>query len=514
MKFKNILETLLTEASKKDVLIKKLGVKEDQAEALSKVVGPLSVFFAYKILEKYEKDYYRDISDERKNEITSKMSAPERFALVNGSNSFTRERNKLRGIMDWVRVALAGNIKPYDQLTFDELYDESERWHESLGAGESKFDYKEDNEIVIDFRKDGQGYYWVNLGVGNCPDEAERMGHCASSRGVLYSLRSFKNIENDHTLNKSHLTASIDSNGSLLQLKGQKNSKPTNEYHTLIMPLFYMKDGEEYLIDNIGYEYDSSRDFKFSDLTSDEVTKLYSDRPELFKNRQEQKLLKSLGLIQSTALNYNFTFFIPAKRAEEYVRGELTNIVDDILMGDTWSMWDNFQYADWKSAIEYHIDKANTEKIINMLRNSEGFDESLDLENLIEECDDTDEIKNAIRSAVNDAEADDYSSYLYNELKNVFAEYGNVTSMNDEGVTIDIELENLIEDSGIGDEELDEIRERCEDNDGNLDPECLFIELVSEGYIEKPKFDVDDRWYPSVENNYFNEILNDRLNEI
>jgi len=57
MKFRNLLENILTEASKKDVLINKLGIKEDQANILSTITGPLSVFFAYKILEMYEVGY-------------------------------------------------------------------------------------------------------------------------------------------------------------------------------------------------------------------------------------------------------------------------------------------------------------------------------------------------------------------------------------------------------------------------------------------------------------------------
>ena len=49
MKFKNIVENLLIEASKTDTLVKKLGVNEYNAEALAKIAGPLSIFFAYKI---------------------------------------------------------------------------------------------------------------------------------------------------------------------------------------------------------------------------------------------------------------------------------------------------------------------------------------------------------------------------------------------------------------------------------------------------------------------------------
>ena len=502
MKFKNLISSLLVEASKKDILINKLGVNEYNANALSEVAGPLSVFFAYKILEKYEKNAGRDISKDIK----------ERMGLVNGSNSFIRERDKLRGIMDWVRVGLAGNVKPYQELTFDELYDESEIWHESLGIGDSKIDYIEENPIILDFRKGNEGYYWADLGVGKCPDEAERMGHCGTTRGNLYSLRSFRNIENNHTLNTSHLTASVDGSGDLLQLKGPKNTKPPKELHPLILPLLYVKKGEKYLIYSFGYEYNSPNDFKLSDLTDDEVKKIYSDRPELFDGRQEKKLLRSLGLIDSVKTDYKFTLTIPVKYASDYIRGELKDTVSDILMGDTWQYWDNYQYADWEASIQYHIDEENTQKIINMLRNSEGFDETLSLADLIRECDDTEEIRSALRSATNDAEAQDYESHLYRELESSFQELGEVISMNDEGVVIDVDLEALISSNNIDDETIDEIAERCDDNFSNA--ECMFEELLSEGYIEKPRFDVDSRWYPSIDNNNFNEILNDRLNEI
>lgn len=513
MKFRNLIENILTEASKKDILIKKLGIKESEANILSSITGPLAVFFAYKILEKYEVDYYSDLAPERKKVVLAQKSAPERFALFNGSNSASNQRDKLRSIMDWVRVALNGNINTYKELSFDDLYDESERWHESLGVGDSKIDYKEENEVIIDFRKNDEGYYWVDLGGTNCPDEAERMGHCARSRGNLYSLRSYKKIENNHTLNKSHLTASIDGDGSLLQLKAQKNSKPTNEYHALIVPLFYFKENDDFLINSFGYEYNSSNDFKLTDLTNEEVTKLYSDRPEIFKGRQEIKLLKSLGLISSEAINYKFRLNISVRDAEDFLRGEMTNIVNDILIGDTWKFWDNYEYADWKSAIQYDIDQENSNKIVDMLRNSEGFNSELSLIEMIEEFDETDEIKSALRSAINDAESQDYENYLYKQLEEAFSEYGTVVSLNDEGVVIDVDLEDLISSNRISDEEVDELNERCE-GDGGFDAECLFTELLGDGYIEKPRFDADDRWYPSIDRNNFNEILNDRLNEI
>lgn len=514
MKFRNIVEDLLTEASKKDVLINKLGVNEYNANALAEVAGPLAIFFAYKILEKYEAEYY-DTADRAKEIIKrNQISIQNRMALVNGSNSFVRERDKLRSIMDWVRVALGGNIKAYENLSFMEMFDESERWHESLGVGDSKIDYKEENEVIIDFRKDGEGYYWVDLGTSNCPEEAERMGHCGRTRGNIYSLRSFKKIENNHTLNRSHLTASIDSDGDLLQLKGQKNSKPTNEYHKLILPLFYFKDDGEFLITGIGYEYNSEHDFKFSDLTEDEIKKLYSDRPELFSGRQEIRLLKKMGLITTQNIDYHFQLNIHPKYVENFLRGDHAGSAEDILLGNTWEYWDNFEYADWKYALNNEINEENKEKILSILQrmNSNFNIDGLSLEEIISDFYGGNEIERAIRISVSDAESNDYENYLYKELKNALSEYGTVVSMNDEGVTIDVDLEQLIQ--GINDEEMDEIIERCDNTDSNFDAECVFTELMGDGYIEKPKFNIDDRWYPSVDRDNFNEILNDRLNEI
>lgn len=523
--FKNLLGDLLLEASKKDVLIKKLGVNEYNAEALSEIAGPLSVFFAYKILEKYEVDYYDNLTPERKKEVLSQKSAPDRFALVNGSNSFVNQRNKMRGIMDWVRVGLNGNINPYKNLTFDELYDESERWHESLGVGESKIDYKETHDIIIDFRNKGIGFYWVSLGKTQCPDEAERMGHCARSSGILYSLREYKEAPNNHTFNKSYLTASIDGDGILLQLKGQKNSKPDSEYHPYILALLKYKGNDEYLIDGFGYEYDSKNDFKLSDLTDEEIKKLYEERPELFNSRQNKKLLQSLGLIEKPKRENVFVLSMSPNEVQDFIdgswvirRGTRTDgrkyeidLFETILSGDMWDIWQNYD-ADWSYAVD-SISKENEQKIIEILKKyaGENFDPSLSLSEALEEYDDDNNVRIAISSAVNDAEANEYHNYLYKELKSALEEYGKVIRMDDEKVQVEIDLDNHIDD--VDEETLDDAYERCEDHDGYSDPNCVFQELLG-NYIDKPEVSPDDRWTPWGNDNDFNENLKWRLDEV
>jgi hypothetical protein len=272
-----------------------------------------------------------------------------------------------------------------------------------------------------------------------------------------------------------------------------------------------LKIDDRFLIKSIGYEYNSANDFKIGDLTEDEIKKLYQDRPELFKGRQEYKLLRSIGLVEPVKYGF-FTLTIPPKYAEDYVRGDYSNIVDDVLTGDSWHFWDNSEHVDWKYAIENELNDENISKIISLLKqknpNITGFENLLEL---IEEYDEDNEIKNRIRWSVNDAEADDYQNYLYKNVKNAFEEYGDVVSMNDEGIVISIDLETLISNNNISDEDMDEITERCGDHN---DVECIFNELLGDGYIEKPRLDVDDRWYPDADRNYFNEILNDRLHEI
>lgn len=524
MKLRETLKSVLTEAIKKDILIQKLGVNEYNAEALSKIAGSLSIFFANKILEKFEYAYYDGYVSKSKADV-AKMDIKERMALVNGSNAFVRQGGKLTSIMDWVTVGLNGNIKPYRELTFDELYSESERWHESLGVGDSKIDYKETNHIILDFRKNGEGYYWVFLGKRNCPEEAERMGHCANSNGFLYSLRSFKKIPNNHTLNKSHLTASIDGSGSLLQLKGTKNSKPTNEYHGLILPLFYVKLSNEYLINHIGAEYNSTNDFKISDLTDDEVKKLYSDRPDLFSGRKEKRLLYSIKIIEKPKNDSHFKLSISPNNIDDYVDGGWVvrsgtrkdgskysyDIFETILSGDTWDIWENYD-VDWKYGIKDYINKENEEKIVNILKtkinnNGEDFDESMDIEEMIEKYDDDYEIKNSLSYSINEAESLDYQKYLYETLKGALGYYGEIISMDDSGVEINVDLDNFID--GFDEDYIDDVYENCDDN-----IKCVFEELLSDGEINKPKFDIDDRWYPSVDDDLFNEILGSKLSEI
>ena len=115
-------------------------------------------------------------------------------------------------------------------------------------------------------------------------------------------------------------------------------------------------------------------------------------------------------------------------------------------------------------------------------------------------------MKSALGNAQSNAEANDYSDYLYRLLTDALKEYGTIEKIDDEGVILHIDTKQYFDD--VNPDYLDDYFERCND-----EIECTFKELVSEGEIEKPKWDPDERWYPSVDNGYYNDMLSDYLSD-
>jgi hypothetical protein len=140
MNFKNLLSELLVEANKRDVLITKLGLSEKNADVISKICGPFSVFMANKIIDIVQK---QNTKDSRKY-----FTQQETVEYLNGGYTIQTSRTQLTTIMDWVRTGLNGNIKPYQNLAYDELVQAAKKWHDELGVGNGEINYVEENEIL------------------------------------------------------------------------------------------------------------------------------------------------------------------------------------------------------------------------------------------------------------------------------------------------------------------------------------------------------------------------------
>ena len=79
--------------------------------------------------------------------------------------------------------------------------------------------------------------------------------------------------------------------------------------------------------------------------------------------------------------------------------------------------------------------------------------------------------------------------------------------MDDEGIILEVDVEKYINelDDGVVDEQL----EAC---DGDL--KCFLEEIFRQDYVESPKFEINDYWYPDINERDYNNYLAERLHEI
>lgn len=514
MNFKNLLSELLVEANKRDVLITKLGLSEKNADVISKICGPFSVFIANKIIDIVQKQIIKD----RNRDFTRQ----ETVEYLNGGYTIQTSKTQLTTIMDWVRTGLNGNVKPYQNFTYDQLVQAAKKWHDELGVGNGEINYVEENEILLDYRDEGIGFYWVNLNTNTSDEECDRMGHCGrtSSDNTIYSLREVKRFNEKYTINKSHLTAAIGNrDGIVYQMKGPKNSKPQEKYYPYIIDLLLKNED----IKGFGSEYNSSDDFSLGDLPEDKIKEIYSQKPILFNNRKGKRILQKIGVLPNRSTeDMVFDLQIEPAYISRYVDGDWnvrkwkdshgnqrsSGMFETLLSGDYWDLFDGHG-GDWESAM-YIIDEENTKIIQDLIRgitNPEEI-EGMSLNAVIKEFDNNHEIRNALGNALSSAESDSYYEYYKRTLQNALEEYGEVIQLNDEGAIIRINLQSVIDNHGVNEDDLDDYFERCDDK-----YECVFDELMGD-YYDKPNFRIDDRWTPDVNEDYFNEILNDYLGDV
>jgi hypothetical protein len=291
--------------------------------------------------------------------------------------------------------------------------------------------------------------------------------------------------------------------------------------------LFNVKDesNEEYLIQGFGSEYASERDFKLADLPNETLLEIYKQRPELFDTRSLQRKLVELGVIEKPQIDYNIELKIDPDDIQRYIKGgwEVSrrrknkegkwvgrdvDIFETILSGDLWDVWQSGNYSlgdilDW-----INLTDENEKKIwelLNMVATPEEL-KDLSLEEAIEEYDYNSEISNAITSSYEFAESDDFYNHMYKLLKNALSEYGEIKSLDDTGVVLQINAEPFI--NSADDNYVDDYMETFDNNIKDV-----FVEMVLQGDIEKPDFEFDDRWSPSIDDSNFNEILRERLGE-
>ena len=304
----------------------------------------------------------------------------------------------------------------------------------------------------------------------------------------------------------------------MYQLKGPKNSKPKEMYHPYILDLILNTD----IVKGFGAEYDSSSDFSINDLPDEQIVKIYQSKPEIFNMYKLKRKLKELGLIDELGpRNTIFIYNVDADSVSSLVEGNwrigqrrnkdggLVNIyfIENLLSGDFFSDLDQWG-DDWRSSLEYYVNDYNKQTIVDYLKNKAGenYDPNMSTEELIENYDDDYDIRDRINHTYSDIAAESYYDYAIKQLKNTLSEYGKVLKLDGTGATIEINLNDITKD--LSDSDLDELYEKCDES-----VECIFNEIVGD-YYDKPRFYLDDRWSPNIDEKEFNNYLTDRLSEL
>ena len=449
MKLINVTKSLILEASAKDVLVNKLKLSDKAADFFVDKCGKLAIIMANKLIERIVKNNQKNT-----NELAVNLL----------SNDYRVFSQSLVSIMDWIRVGLNGNLGTHKNDDYQTLVRESKKWHDELEVGSGIYNYEEDEDnIVIDFRdKNGMGFYWVDLMTSTCNDEQKRMGHCASTRGdTLYSLRETRRINDKFTINKSHLTAAIEEQSEgfkILQLKGQKNSKPAEKYHQYIAKLLISPTVN---IVGFGSEYDSASDFKLSDLNDDLFKLVMKNNEKLFGTIALYSAYKK-GLIDKEP-QVVFDIFITRDEMYQYVNsddydsrrrlksGMIKNInfIENFFENgldyfDLFHDWKDFTYyanSELEDKIEEYLIN-NFKDAINDLNEENDNDEyfqDLKLVDKIKELD-IDDLTNVIRDSMDRAYESAYYDEVHKSIEKALSDYGEVLQLNYEGASIRVNL--------------------------------------------------------------------------
>jgi hypothetical protein len=277
MKFKNLVNEILvekrsgviTEADRRSVIQSALGFSEAWANEFHNMSEKYSVW----------------IANSFKALVKDQLSGSDRDEMMDTLNKFgpgkvtmwgSQHRSNFEYILDWLTSPRRRENVNLKDLTFSNALEKSREWHQSLESSASS-NYKEENEILIDYRTNGIGYYWVNLNTSYSQEEADRMGHCGRDSGTtLFSLRSI----NQYGDGRSHITSSYNlTNHKINQTKGKKNSKPKSEYYGYIVDLI---QNTKYPVKGFHRNsYGAENNFKLSDLDTDTLNSILSKNRDL-----------------------------------------------------------------------------------------------------------------------------------------------------------------------------------------------------------------------------------------
>lgn len=268
MRFKSIIESVLVEAKKQETIQKVFGLSPQWSDEFVSLNEKLSIWAA--------NTFINDLTKKLRKEKDYVVASLNKKTPATNSVWLTEYKPRYIYIFDWLRnVANAQNLN-LKTLSYQEAFDQAEEWHDSLEAQKSN-NYQEQNEVVIDYRVDGVGFYWANLNTSTCEEEKARMGHCGSKYGTtLFSLRRI----HPNGDGESYVTLARSPEGIVSEVHGKRNSKPKQIYRQYIIDFLL---NNKYPVKGLTLQgvYRPEENFQLEDLTKEELKMLFDKNKDI-----------------------------------------------------------------------------------------------------------------------------------------------------------------------------------------------------------------------------------------
>jgi hypothetical protein len=235
------LNLIISENSKTQILVNKVGLDLNTANHLYRIAGKLSVFIANKII-----NYYFEYLNKKYSNINKEFV----IDYLTNDEVFYTEQDSIRDIIEYIKIELNGNIEPIKNKNYEQIQQEAYNWKKFIADGRGSINYVETHNIILDFRNpDGMGFYWVDLETTKSYEECLRLKHCGEGamNENLYSLRENIIMSEKYSVNKSYITMGL-LNGYLTEMKSNYNQKPKDFLSKYIIPIFNYKNSSGFLI--------------------------------------------------------------------------------------------------------------------------------------------------------------------------------------------------------------------------------------------------------------------------
>jgi len=397
----------------------------------------------------------------------------------------------------------------------------------------AKKDFKQERENIEDAieqaatRVEEIGKWFRSLGLFSFPSSTELKGFMSGDPVYNPAIRDIRDEVNrllrylDTVKNNKEFDETNDAIKKLEEEKrliiSQMNEMDMERYalntkiEKLNRELSNIPQGNAFM--GFGSEYASSEDYGFDDMTTEQIKELYEINPNIFKGFAGEYMLYKAGISDKKP---NTTFILENSVSDIKnllnFRGVYNyTIVSEILLGEY--IYEGYSH-DYDDIVRYYIDDLDKENELEVIKKISEIT-SLPIEEVSEngikyylsgedenfEQDEFSSIFDSINRALSDAEGSDMYNYYYKEIKNALEELGNVLSLNDEGVKMEIDLLKI----PLTYKEISQIMEDKEIDD----LEEVFSEAIYSGEIDLPKFNPDDRFQPSADREEFNSYLRD-----